>query len=437
MTFRLLFIMLLVIGCEKKVAESDTGEEEVLGCLIEEQFASIQDQIDAASDGDTVLIQPGTYTGNINFKGKNIVVGSLYLTTGDASYIQQTIIDANKNGSVVKFENDEGPEAVLAGVTLTNGSAYQGGGIYVNGASPTLRDLVITGNQVLSCTEGPLTVTAAGGGIYLSNSEAILNNVSLNGNKSEISGGGIFCQTSSPSFRNITVAEDTASDGGGIYLMASNPEMVRMWLTNNVGDRGAGIFFSLSNPTLENVIVAQNVAAHDGGGLYLINSGPDLVNVVVADNEATSGGGAFLSGASPDIMNSMIWGNSPEGVYFQGSGTASSVSFSYSDVEGGISDVQTNDNGTATWGAGNIVEEPAWAGDGCVCDDSCQTGYNLERPGGIPIEGSPGYDDGSPQSRYNDLPDATGPGDTETNDMGFTGGPNGDCGSGTCTACEG
>ena len=64
---------------------------------------TIQAGIDRAVAGDTVLIKPDTYLENINFNGKNVVVGSLFLTTGDTSYISQTVIDGN-NGTVVTFE---------------------------------------------------------------------------------------------------------------------------------------------------------------------------------------------------------------------------------------------------------------------------------------------------------------------------------------------
>jgi len=67
---------------------------------------SIQGGINQADHGDTVLVQPGTYLENINFNGKNIVVGSLYLIDHDTSNISGTIIDGRGSGvnqSVVYF----------------------------------------------------------------------------------------------------------------------------------------------------------------------------------------------------------------------------------------------------------------------------------------------------------------------------------------------
>ena len=58
-----------------------------------------------SSDGDTILVQPGTYVENIDFSGRNIVLGSLFLTTGDTTYIAQTIIDGDSSGSVVTIRS--------------------------------------------------------------------------------------------------------------------------------------------------------------------------------------------------------------------------------------------------------------------------------------------------------------------------------------------
>jgi uncharacterized protein (TIGR02145 family) len=124
-------------------------------------YPNIQGGIDASSDGDTVLVQPGTYTENINYNGKNIVVGSLYLTTSDTSYISSTIIDGNESGSVVKFVGNESSSSNLIGFTIQNGlipswiEGGLGGGIRISDATPIISHLIIKDNTAYR-----------GGGIY-------------------------------------------------------------------------------------------------------------------------------------------------------------------------------------------------------------------------------------------------------------------------------
>jgi len=107
---------------------------------------TIQAGINTAVNGDTVLVQPGIYVENLNYNGKNIVVGSLFITTGDTAYIGQTVMDGNQAGSVVTFENGEDTTAVLSGFTITNGMAFNGGGIYCWLSSPKIENSHITFN---------------------------------------------------------------------------------------------------------------------------------------------------------------------------------------------------------------------------------------------------------------------------------------------------
>src|SRR5437016_1611947 len=111
---------------------------------------TIQGAINAANNGDTVLVAPGTYYENINFNGKAVTVTS----SGGPSV---TIIDGGQNGSVVTFDSGETVSSGLNGVTLQNGHASyngsndsgRGGGIQIINSSPTVTGDVTVGEEFM------------------------------------------------------------------------------------------------------------------------------------------------------------------------------------------------------------------------------------------------------------------------------------------------
>jgi predicted outer membrane repeat protein len=248
--------------------------------------STIQSGINGATAGDTVLIQQGTYVENINFNGKNIVVGSLFLVTGDTTHITSTVIDGNQSISVVTFEMGEDTTAALVGLEIRNGAGNMsdytrmGGGIYCsNGSNPRLLKLIIKDNE------------------------------------SDV-GGGVFCDESSPILMDVKISQNTAGLGGGFYCFNySSPRLVDVIVSNNTGYNGGGIVvYSDANPSLSNVTVNENTA-QTGGGIYCYNSTPILKNVTVSGNTATSyGGGIYCDSAKEaQLMNVTIVGNETDG----------------------------------------------------------------------------------------------------------------------------
>jgi hypothetical protein len=117
---------------------------------------TIQAGINAATNGATVLVSPGTYTENISFLGKAITVKS----SGGAKV---TIIDGGRVAPVATFSSNERLSSVLSGFTLQNGtstfnSQYEGGGIFVSFASPTIKNNIIQNNT--ACASGPLAAAS-------------------------------------------------------------------------------------------------------------------------------------------------------------------------------------------------------------------------------------------------------------------------------------
>jgi hypothetical protein len=248
---------------------------------------TIQAAINTATDGDTVLVAPGTYKENIDFKGKAITVKSV---NGAAT----TIIDGGGLDSVVRFATNEGASSILDGFTIQNGlggfnSGYQGSGIVVNNSSPTITNNTITGN-----------VGCDGLGIAISfGSPVVQGNTITKNTRTSCSGG---------------------NGGGGILIIgAASAQILNNTISNNVAGNGVGgggiSMFSAGTPTIRGNFIMGNSVSTSGGGIGMVNSSNALIiENVITGNTAPQGGGIaplVPSGETgPTIVNNTIVGNS-------------------------------------------------------------------------------------------------------------------------------
>ncbi len=197
------------------------------GTSWETAFKTIQEGIDAASDGETVTVALGTYLENIQFKGKNIVLRST--DPQDPAVVAATIIDGNRTGSVVTFDGTENETCVLSGFTIRNGKAENGGAIYGNGTHATIENNVITANSA----------SHYGAGLHKCDG-TILNNVIAGNSASYGYGGGGGLAYCHGVMRNNIIVGNSASSGGGLASCGG---------------------------TIENNTIVNNWAEWSGGGL--------------------------------------------------------------------------------------------------------------------------------------------------------------------------
>ncbi len=256
---------------------------------------SIQEAISISTDGDTVLVHPGTYIENLRLLNMNISV----ISSGGPDV---TIIDGNQSESVVIFTGATG--VIFSGFTLTNGQGtfYYGGGVScISSSNLVLENLIITRN---------LSIRSAG--VYCNNSSPSLINVTITENEAEGEGGGVYCTDNSfPSLENVTITANSASVGGGIASFAdSNPVLRHVIISDNTAYTGAGLYYYSAGLTLFDVVISGNTAFNEGGGIYGMDGTQYLTNVTITDNTAEIGGGIFcLVFTSSTLNNVTISGN--------------------------------------------------------------------------------------------------------------------------------
>ena len=356
------------------------------------QFPTIQAAIQAAASGDTVLVQPGTYTENIDFQGKNVSVSG--------AGAEVTTIHGTGVGPVVVFRSGEGPGALLQGFTVrggVGGSEFlmgEAGGIDIRAASPTIRDCIITDNRGGYGPNDASTFHGAGpGGIQIRFSSLALverclisenfgyeDTVTLNAGGP----GGIRCfgsgpnDPSQPTFRDCVVKANSGGHlvgSGGVWLFASSATFERCRIVQNAaGATASGAFAAAggvtiaagSEPMFQSCVIAQNrggatIGNAGTGAVFSDASEPTFIGCTIAGNRAGELGTPMLgiggirsqafSPGWPTISHCIVFGNRGAGANDEILITPSPAALApqtvmHSDVEGGYA------------GPGNIDVDP-------------------------------------------------------------------------------
>lgn len=357
---------------------------------------TIQAGIDAAVNGDTVIVRPGTYTEKIDFNGKAIVLES-------KEGAETTVISGSGGfGLVVNFSSAEGADTILRGFTIQNGSGWDGGGIVCDGASPVIdqniiksnfcyfagggiycmdSSAVITNNLIMDNTASGLE-TGLGGGICSVHSELLIQNNTIIGNSSFYAGGGVYCSgdyvttirdnifrdnkggigcSNSPVILNNLIYEDRLC---GIKVYGGSPRIVNNIIRDNqFGGIDCYYYSGTGSPMICNNIITAN---GDGGISCSYTCEATIVNCTISANSNDLGGGMQCrEGATVDVSNTIFWDNSASN---QGQeiflGGDVSAAIHHSNVMGGSSSIYISGSAQLTMGAGMIEVDPLFVDAG-------------------------------------------------------------------------
>jgi hypothetical protein len=304
---------LATIGLGSGAASASTGRTLCVGgragC-----YSAIQPAVNAAHDGDTVLIAPGTYAGGITVDADVAIIGA-----GAGS----TVIKGGGPVLTIAAGGAELPRTVsIAGVTITGGVVTsttdtrlgllpfvaQGGGVWIPGTATGIGATVTIRNSVITHNRSTPGATIAGGDPCPGGGMCPF----------AIGNGGGIADVGRLTLINTTVSDNVA--GGGL---ASDANGGGIWTATN-GGPGA---LTLINSTVTGnnaSVSAPNGRFVEGGGIEVQDGEAfSVINSVVSNNTASvsntypgsvgmnaDSGGIHTGGfGSATIENSRITGN--------------------------------------------------------------------------------------------------------------------------------
>ena len=253
--------------------------------------SSLRAAIASASSGDTInfsLPNPSTITLS---SGPLTISTSLTIRGPGASSLF-----ISGNNAVQVFSISSGVTATISGVTIENGIACFGGGIF-NSGTLTVTNSTLSRNSS-SCNTMPPNSSFYGGGIFNYFATLTVTNSTLSGNYAGFDGGGIFNDGGTLTVTSSTLSGNSTNGGGGIYSDLGK--------VTNIPNQSAGNNNSAA-VTVTNSTLSGNSATYAGGGILIYGGTLTVTNGTLSGTP--SGTGIETVGGSVTMKNSIVSNN--------------------------------------------------------------------------------------------------------------------------------
>ena len=326
----------------------------------------IQDAVDAATNGDMVLVADGVYrTGGRVIYGamtNRVAIANAIVVRSVSGCTNTVIVGAGPLGdtavrcaylgggaSLVGFQ-------LIDGCTRTNGDGVleqSGGGLCLNGAA------VVSNCMVGACS-------AIWGGGVMCYGGGRVESTFVTGNTANNSAGGVYLAGSNDLFRAGTLTSNRAAWGGGAYVDMGFLAGSKLQ-DNFASSSGGGVY--LKTGTATGSMLCNNMASSSGGGIYISDCG-NVLQCRIISNRALWGGGA-LSYTNGLVQNCLLVGNSATnsgGALYLRNGAKASFC--------------TAVGNRANWGGGGYAENISHLSDSIVWSNTAPNGANWSSPTG-------------------------------------------------------
>ena len=320
----------------------------------ETSYGTLQEAIDGAQEGQTVVLQKDTTSGSINIAkwinlnlNKHTINGDVKVDLtgkkGDTATSQDgetavekkveitggTITGAKDSGVTIK--NAEDTNVLLKDLTIEDNKGTQGGGVHIeNSQNVTIDHCTIQNNKTteVSPNTSASVDIGAGGGVFVSDKShvTIQNGSTIQGNTGT-RGGGIYVENSTVEVKNSMIDGNTADDvpekapnsnkglGGGIYSYESTLTVTDSTISGNEAKGSTSLIWYNSKDE-----ISSEALGNGGGGICAVGKKSDVTldGVTVTGNKATyskkgTGAGIEAQGGSLTVKDSTISNNEAQG----------------------------------------------------------------------------------------------------------------------------